>query len=195
MKKIDLNVYVDWIQDEIKLVAAILAEKGPRRFHRALALLCVLPLAVYLFVYAPAQKKLSTLAADLQTARTAAENAKTYKELKDLLAAPYAQLPLPKDRTDWLSDTVKEALRAEDIVPSRFMPPSEEEANNAVIQTIHITMSVKFSEMISFLARLEALQPAVYITSLEVAKQSSPAQIGRNEVSCSISTIIFMERY
>ena len=195
MKDIHINVYFQAIQDEIMLVASTVTAKGVNRFYRALVLAMVLPFAAYILLYAPARRKLSTLDADLQTARDTAKNAATYKEFKDRLAAAYVQLPLPNDRTEWLSDTVKEALHAEGIVPIRFMPPSEDESNNAVIQTINLTMVVKFSEMMLFLARLEAIRPAVYVTSLNITKKSSASEIGQNDVSCGISTIILTERY
>jgi len=194
MAKIDISRYVEMIQAEINIVSATFREKGANRFGRALALGLSLPCAAYLLAYAPANRKLSSLDSVLAMARTTAERADTYKELKDRLSAVYTQLPPPKDRGNWLSDTVKEALRSEGIVPTQFKPPQEEESSGVVVQNLSIVMSVKFAEMMSFLARLEATKPLVQVTSLDLSKKEEP-QLGRNDVNCSVSTIILTERY
>lgn len=193
----DINSYVVMIQDEIQLIASMLRDKGRERFGRTLILGVGLPAAAYFLFYGPAKKKFSDLDNRLQTAQTMAANADTYKSLKDNIERAYARLPLPKDRTNWLADTVKEALRAEEIVPSQFNPPVEKETNGIVEQSLTISMSTKFPELMGFLARLETIKPSVYVTSLEVAKKDPKEGeiIARNEVSCTISTIIFTERY
>jgi len=193
MQKPDFNRIVEKIQNEIKLVSSTLKDKGTNRFGRAILVALCVPLAAYQLVYAPSKKKLYNLDGEIKTAQTRAQNVDTYSELKTRLNMAYAQLPLPKDRANWLGDTVKEALRSQGIVASGFAPPTEEETNGVVVQDLNITMDVKFSDLMGFLARVEATKPMLLVTHLEMTKKVE--QIGRNEVTCGLRTIILTERF
>jgi len=192
MAKIDFSLLVDKIQDEIKLISATLKDKGSNRFSRTLITALAVPFGCYVLVYMPAQKRLSLVDGELRVARDAAKHADTYKDLKDRLNIAYAQLPLPKDRANFLSDTVREALRAEGIVATSVQPPNDVEVAGGVVQSLSITMRVRFPELMAFLARMESSKPLIHINSVDVAKKTE--QIGVNDVTCGLSTIILLER-
>ena len=192
MEKIDIGLYVELGQAEIKLVAATFRDRGANRFARALLLAVLVPGAVYYLLYSPARRKLANLGHELAVARIAATHSDTYKQLQERLSSAYAKLPLPKDRGAWISDTVKDALRAQEIVVSQFTPPTEEESGGNTIQTLSIKMTVQFAELMAFLARLEANKPVLRVTSLELGKKEQP---GSNDVGCGISTLILEEHY
>jgi hypothetical protein len=193
MAEIDFNRLVTKLQDEIKLISSTLKEKGSERFGRTLIAALGAPFACYFLVYAPAQKKLSLIDGELRVARETAKHADTYKDLKERLNLTYSQLPLPKDRANFLSETVKEALRAEGIVSTDFQPPNDTDVPGGVVQSLSITMRVKFPELMAFLARMEASKPLIHVNSLDVTKRTD--QIGTNDVICGLSTIILTERF
>jgi len=193
MAKIDFNRLVSKIQDEIRLVSATLKDKGSNRFGRALLVALGAPAVCYFLVYTPAQRKLDLIDGELKVARDAAKHADTYKDLKDKVNNTYSLLPLPKDRANFLSDAVKEALRAEVIVPTDFQPPNDTDVPGGVVQSLSITMRVKFPELMAFLARMETHKPLIHVNSLELKKNTG--QLGYNDVVCGVSTIILPGRF
>jgi Tfp pilus assembly protein PilO len=193
MANIDINHYVVLVQDEIKLVFSTLKDKGSERFGRALIIGLGLPVAVYMLVYGPADRKLSHLDNDLNAARNTAKYADSYKDLKDRLVYAYLQLPLPKDRKNFLTDSVKAALHSQKIVATEFRPPTDEESNGIVVQNLSITMNVKFSDLMAFLTQIDATKPMIHVSAVEIMKRAEP--IGRNDVTVGLSTIILTERY
>ncbi len=193
MAKIDFDHLISKIQYEIKLISATLKDKGSSRFNRTLITALAVPFGCYLLVYAPAQKRLSLVDGELRVARDTVRHAETYKELKDRLNIVYAQLPLPKDRANFLSDAVREALRAEGIVPTSVQPTNDADMPGGVVQSLSITMLVKFPELMAFLARMESSKPLIHINSMSIMKKTEP--IGFNDVTCSLSTIILPERF
>ncbi|MCX5793958.1 MAG: GspMb/PilO family protein [Elusimicrobia bacterium] len=193
MAKIDLNQIAGKVQDEIRLLSSTLKEKGSERFSRTLSIALVVPIVCYFMVYARARKRLNAVAGELAMARATATYLDTYKDLKSRLDYSYAMLPLPKDRANFLSDAVKEALRAEGIVATDFQPPSDVEVPGGVVQNLNIRMRVKFPELMAFLTRMESSKPVIYINNLDISKLSEP--IGLNDVSCGLSTIIPLERF
>ena len=193
MERIDFNRVVETIQDEIRSVFGTLKDKGANRFGRALALSLALPFAAYLLIYTPAMRKLAHLDDELSRARLMARQADDYNQVKNRLLVAYSKLPLPKDRANWLSDTVKEALRSENIVASQLPAPSEEDVHGIVTQNLSIGMNLKFSELMALLTRLEASKPLIHISRVELTKNSTP--LGNNTVNCVFSTVIFTERY
>jgi type II secretory pathway component PulM len=193
MTTIDLSRAVDKIQDEIKLITATLKDKGANRFGRTLFIALAVPYGAYYLLYTPAQKRLSQVDGELQVARSTAKHADNYKDLKSQLDTTYAQLPLTKDRANFLSDAVKEALRAEGIVPTSFNPPVEAELQGGTVQNLGIMMRVKFPELMAFLSRMETSKPMIHVNAVDIAKRSSP--IGVNEVNCGLSTIIMAQRF
>jgi Tfp pilus assembly protein PilO len=193
MANINLTAVVDKIQDEVKLITATLKDKGSNRFGRTFLIALALPAGAYFLVYGQAQKRMDAIAGELQVARNTAKHADTYKDLKDRLLTTYPQLPLPKDRADLLSDVVKEALRGESIVSLSFRPPTETEMPGGIVQNLSINIRVKFPELMAFLARVESHKPAIHVSNIELAKKDAP--MGTNEVNCTLSTIILMERH
>lgn len=193
MVKIDLNHVAGKIQDEIRTISSTIKDKGRERFSRALLVALAVPCAIYFGVYARARKQLAGVAGQLQVARDTAKHLDTYKDLKNRLDYSYALLPQPKDRANFLSETVKEALRSEGIVATDFQPPSDIDVPGGVIQNLNIKMRVKFPELMALLVRLEANKPLIYVNTLDIAKLNEP--IGLNEVSCGLSTVILTERF
>jgi hypothetical protein len=193
MANINLSAVVEKIQEEVKLISATMKDRGSNRFGRTFLIALALPAGSYFLVYSQSQKRLSAISGELQVARNTATHADTYKDLKDRLSTTYAQLPLPKDRANLLSDVVKEALRGEGIVPLNFNTPTETEMPGGIVQNLGITMRVKFPELMAFLSRVEGHKPAIHISSIDLTKKDTP--IGTNEVSCTLSTIILLERH
>ncbi|MFA6004135.1 MAG: type 4a pilus biogenesis protein PilO [Elusimicrobiota bacterium] len=193
MIQIDIGLWMGMVQDEIRLVSTTFREKGLKRFGRVLLVGAALIFASRFLVYSPASRKLSNLSQELAIAKTTADHSDRYKDIKNQLEFAYSQMPATQDRATWLSDAVKDALRAEGIVASQFMPPSEEEQNGVLSQSINVTVYAKFSEFMGFLHRLEKLKPLPVVTQIDLTKKSTP--MGRNEISCTISTLILTERY
>jgi hypothetical protein len=193
MTKIDFNRIIYKIQDEIRLVSATLKDKGGNRFGRALLVALAVPCGCYFLVYKPAHGRVLLVNGQLLVARNAAKHAEAYKDLQYRLDLAYSQLPSPSDRTNFLSDAVKEALRADGIVPISFQPPNDIEGPGGVVQSLSITMRVKFPDLMAFLARMETHKPLIHVNSLELKKNTG--QLGYNDVVCGVSTIILPGRF
>jgi hypothetical protein len=189
-----LRAFIETVVSEITLSLATIKEKGANRFARTLIVALAAPLAVHILLCSPAKRKLANLDGELKAAATMASNADTYKELKDRLSLVYSLLPLPAQRSDFLPDAIKEALRSENIIATQFNPPVESETEGILVQNISINIRARFPEMLAFIDRLENSRPLIHVSSLDIQKKGGTLP-GENEVTCTIGTVIFTERF
>ena len=69
-----------------------------------------------------------------------------------------------------------------------IVPPAETEQSGFVMQTLSVSIALKFSELISWLNRIEGNQPIMHVGNLEISKRDDP--LGSNSVTCEIGTMI-----
>ncbi|HAM36834.1 MAG TPA: hypothetical protein DEB40_13430 [Elusimicrobia bacterium] len=193
MIKINAWGLLDRVKDEFKLITATIQEKGVNRFGRVLILSMAVPFCVYKFIYLAADGKYGKLDKELSVAKTTSQYADSYKQLKSSLLAPYDELPPAQDRAKWLSDKVRDALRAEGLVATQLQPPQEEAGSGSIVQSLNVMIDVSFPELLAFVARLEESRPRIHVRFIELAKK--PHTLGRNEVTCIVSTVFITERY
>ena len=193
MDKDDFVKLGNQLVDEIMMVRSTMQDKGWQRFIRPLVLGGIFLFGSYYLLYAPPVKKLAKLDGKIRVAMTTAKYADQYKELKLRLMAAYALMPAPKDRNGFLYSAILDSLKAENIVADGLQPPNERESNGLLFQEITITMTVKFSELYAWMARVENLKPMVHISSLQLTKKADP--VGLNLVVCTLSTVIPKTRY
>lgn len=191
--KIDVAALLDGLRHEAALVVSTLREQGTARFARAIALAGFLVFAAYAGVYAPPGRAAERLESKIASARATAEHSGRYLELREQLSAAYARLPSQAQRDQWLSDAVRESIRAGDLVTEDFRPTREQELNGLVFQTAGVAMTLRFQEFYDWLLRIEGGERLLHLQSLElIRKQDRP---GYNTVSCEVSTIVPRKRY
>ncbi|HEX4048510.1 MAG TPA: hypothetical protein VH309_11775 [Elusimicrobiota bacterium] len=192
-QKIDLNVYVQAISDEVSIVVGTLKEKGGKRFGRALAGAGFLVFAAYAGIYMPPQKKSALLQAQIDKAKMLADYGAKFKDLRDQVNLAYAGLPSLNDREQWLSNSVRDSLLVGGLEPENFTPVQEKEVNGLIFQTSTVVLTLRFSEFYDWLLRVENAKPLMHMNSVQLSKKKS--QIGFNAATCDISTVIPKKRF
>lgn len=192
-QNIDLNPYVDLAKAELEMALATIREKGGKRFGKAFGIAGIMVFLAYAGVYAPPKKKSARLQSEIDAARTLSQYGTQYKDLRDRLAASYAQLPQVKDKDMFLSNAVIDSLKAEGLTPETFQPVREQELSGLVFQASNITMPVKFSEFYSWVARLESAKPLMHLQTADLTKK--PDMVGVNAVQAEIATVIPKKRF
>lgn len=192
-KEIDLNVYLNVVKAEFELLSTTIRDKGAKRFGKAFGMAGVFIAAAYFGIYQPPQKKISRLQKEIDTARAMSESGTAYQDLRLQLAGSYGSLPLLKDQQQWLSNAMIDSLRADGLTPEMFRPVVETEASGLIFQTSTVQLTIKFSDIYSWLLRLEGATPLMHVSNLEVAKKVD--MIGWNSVSASVMTAIPKKRF
>ncbi len=178
---------LEQVQSEGQLIANTLREKGSKRFERPIVVCLAVLLGSYYLLYLPPQRKAQGLQRRIDTARQLSQYTGAYKDLHSQLQAIYSQLPKTSDRTSFLTAAAVESLKAEGLTSDSIRPPDETTQSGLVYQRLTITAEVKFTELISWLARLEASKPFIHVNSLELAKSK---RLGYCTISVVLSTIV-----
>jgi type II secretory pathway component PulM len=189
----NLDVYIAAIGDEISIVVATLREKGTKRFGRALAAAGIVVVGAYVCIYMPPQKKSARLQSEIDKAKMMADYGMKYKDLRDQVNIAYAGLPALADRSQWLSNSVRDSLLVGGLEPEDFTPVKELEVNGLVFQTSSVSLTLHFAEFFDWLLRVENAKPLMHMNSVEMNKKSE--RIGFNVVSCDIATVIPKKRF
>jgi hypothetical protein len=178
-------------QREARTVFSTLREKGRERFGRTLLIALALVGGSYKGLYLPAQNKLSMLAQTITSAKTLSENADSYRLLREKLEAGYVQLPAQKDKDQFLMNAVLETLRAEGLMSESLRPPDQVNGELLSSQQTMVNAQLKFTEVLSWLARLEASQPHLHV--LELALDKKKDKIGYCDVRVGVGTAVVIE--
>ena len=192
MPKIDFAKLAAFVQSEANLVVGAVREKGGRYFQRPFAVAGAIIGVSYLVYLQPISRQ-AHIEAALNAAKATEQYNDQYKDIHDTLYSLYRQLPLIKDRDQFLFNALIDSLKEENIVSDSLKPPSEDENATLIYQTVTMTSRLKFSEFISWLSRIESAKPTLRVVHFDLSKQVD--QIGQNNVSCSIVTIIPKVRY
>ncbi|MBI3553310.1 MAG: hypothetical protein HY077_12515 [Elusimicrobia bacterium] len=191
MAKLNAEQFAQFIrgsQEELGVVFSTLREKGTNRFGRTLAVGFIGAFFSFHFVYQPPMKKLAGLNKRISAARATAQYADQFKDLRDRLNLFYAKLPPVSSRDRWLTETVLETMKAENMISESIMPPDEQVQAGFVFQRLNVSVQLKFSELIPWLNRVEGNKPMLHIGALDLGKRDEP--LGVNGISCEIGTVI-----
>lgn len=181
------------VKQEVEVVVATFKEKGAERFARPLAGALIAILAGHQVLYKPSQKKLARVTGTVRAAEATSKYADEYVSVRDAVRAAHSKLPGPRDKDTFLFEKVREALNAENLVTGTLAPPSSIEHAGLARQTMTLTLELKFQQLVSFLARLEAIKPAIVLTSLDLNRSQSQG-IGYNRVTLEVTTVIPLRR-
>lgn len=193
MTKIDFSRIAEDLQEEALLVSNTLREKGAQHFMRPLVVVGFVLYASYAFVYLRPVKKLRQLDVQLAAAKATAQYAQTYKSYQDRLLELYPELPLFKDRDQWLFNSLIDSMKAENIVSDSLRPPVEDETGGLIYQSVGMNSTLKYSEFLSWLSRIEGAKPMLHVSAINISKKTD--SLGQNQVSCMISTVIPKNRF
>ncbi len=191
MAKFDAETFAKLLQkaqQEVSMVVSTLKDRGRERFTRTFGIGALAIFFSYWFVYLPPGKKLLGLQRKIDAAKAAATYADQFKDLRDRLNILYGQLPPVTGRDRWLTNAVLDSMKAENIMSDSIVPPAEDEENGFVMQRITVTIQLKFSDLISWLNRIEGTKPLLHIGSVSMTKKDEP--LGANGVNVEIGTVI-----
>lgn len=191
MKPPDFNRIIEFLQSELSFVQMTFKDKGWQRFLRPLLITGILIGVSYQFVYAPPVAKLAGLDKKLVMARATSQYADRYKDLRGRLNAVYAVLP--SQGGQGLAAVVVDSLKAQGIMADALQPPTEVELAGMMFQSVSVTMTVTFSELASWILRIEASKPLLHISKVEVRKKDMP--IGSLEATCLVMVVLPKVRY
>ena len=192
-QNIDLNVYLNAVKAEGELVLNTIRQRGAKRFGKAFGMAGVMIAAAYFGVYKPPQDKISRLEAQIEAARAMSQSSAAYKDVRNQLAGSYGSLPLLKDQSQWLSNAMIDSLRADSLTPEMFRPVMENEVSGLIFQTSTVQLTTGFSNVYTWLMRLEGATPLMHVSNLEITKKQD--MIGQNVVSASVMTAIPKKRF
>jgi hypothetical protein len=190
---VDFSAYTKVLKAEVDLITSTMRDKGAKRFGKAFGIAGAFVFAAYTFIYKPPQAKIAALGRQIEAAQAMSASGQRYRELRDMLAGSYGNLPFLKDQAQWLSNAMIDSLRADGLTPESFKPVVETEQSGLIFQTSSVVMSLKFNDVYVWLLRLESAKPLMHISMLEVNKK--PDIIGVNQVSCSVMTAIPKKRF
>jgi type II secretory pathway component PulM len=191
--KIDPNVFVAAVSEEINIVLGTLKEKGAERFGRALGGAVFLVFAAYVGIYMPPQQKSARLQAQIDRAKQMADYGSQYKDIRDQLNGAYNGLPALNDREQWLSNSVRDSLLVGGLEPENFTPVKENELNGLVFQISSVALTLRFSEFYDWVLRIENAKPLMHMNSVDLVKKGD--RIGFNAATCDIATVIPKKRF
>jgi len=174
-------------QSEAHLVANTLREKGTKRFERPLILAVAVVFGAYYLLYLPPQRKTAGLQSRIDEAKSLSQYTGAYKDIRTQLDSIYAQLPKPSEANGFLTQAVIESMRAEGLTSDSIHPPDVSNDSGLIVQKLTISAEVKFTDLISWLARLEASRPFIHVFSLQVDKSR---RVGYCTISVGLSTLI-----
>lgn len=189
--KIDPKVVINDIRREVGVVVVTLAEKGLRRFGRALGLAGFFAFAAYFGVYTSVRKKAARLQKEIDKAKILAEYAVQFKALRDQLSAAYAVLP--NDREQWLSTAVRDSMIVGGFETESFGSVREQEQAGLIFQASSVSLTLSFAQFYGWLLRLENSRPIMHLQSVDLLKKKD--RIGENKVICEIATVIAKKRF
>lgn len=192
-KGIDPQVYLNLAKAEADLVIATLRHKGAKVFGKAFGIAGIMIAVAYFGVYKPPQDKISRLTAQIAAAKAMSESGAAYQDLRMQLNGSYGTLPQMTDQKQWLSNAMIDSLRADSLTPESFLPVVETENSGIIFQTSSVQLAVKFSEVYSWLQRLEGATPLMHVSSIELVKK--PETIGINRVAATVMTAIPKKRF
>ena len=192
-KGIDPQVYLNLAKAEADLVIATLRHKGAKVFGKAFGMAGIMIALAYFGIYAPPQNKISRLTAQIAAAKAMSESGAAYQDLRLQLNGSYGTLPQMSDQKQWLSNAMIDSLRADSLTPESFLPVVETENSGIIFQTSSVQLAVKFSDLYSWLQRLESATPLMHVSSIELVKK--PESIGYNRVAASVMTAIPKKRF
>mgnify|MGYP001564275331 CR=1 FL=1 len=175
------------MRNELQLVANTLKDKGARRFQRPLIIGAAIIFGAYYLLYLPPQKKLNGLQRKIESAKAASASTEAFKGAREQLLKTYAAMPTINDKDRFLTQAVVETLRAESLTSDSIHPPEENSESSLHYQKITVALQLRFSEMLGWLARLEASKPFLHISSLDLRKSK---RLGYCDVQAGISTIV-----
>lgn len=191
MAKIDFARLLEKAQSEFSFVNTTIKDKGSKRFGRPLVISGLVIFLCYWFIYKPPGEKIAGLQKKIDTAKATAQYADQFKQIRQRLLIIYSRLPGPE--SPGISELIVESLKAEGIIPDSLQPPVESEISGLRVQTVNVTMTVKFSELMAWLLRLENSKPALHLQNIELRKKANP--IGKNDVTCTLVTALPKVRY
>jgi type II secretory pathway component PulM len=192
-EKIDPQVVIALVKSEVEIMVSTIRDKGGKRFGKAFGFAGVMVALAYFGLYSPPQKKIGRLQREIDKAKAMSEAGGQYKDIRDQLAAAYAQVPQMKDREQWLSNAMIDSLRADNLTPDSFKPVSENELSGLIFQSSTVQLTIKFEQFYDWLMRLEGARPLMHVASFDVQKK--PEALGWNGVTCEVTTVIPKRRF
>lgn len=192
--KIDAQAFqrfVDQAQDEFRVMASTLREKGSQRFQRTLACALVMILGAYVGVYLPPVKRTRLLQEEIDRAKTLAKHADAYKAAREQLRAAYLVMPPIGSKEQWLQEKVIEAMRAENIVSDSILPPDVKPTFGLEYHRIGFSAQMRFPQLVGWLNRVETSTTVIHVDQLQLDKIAGPnTEIGVNSVRLNATTVV-----
>ena len=176
------------MRQEMEHIVSIVEERGIHRFARPIILGVLAVYFCYYFLYVPPGKKAATLSRRIAAAKATAQYVDTYKTLHERLLAVYAELPLAKNKDQWLTNTVIDSMKAQSIIADSIQPPEEIEQSGFIFQKVVVNVQLGFHDAVSWLEHLEKVRPMLQVSSFVMTKRAEP--LGTNAVECAISTLV-----
>lgn len=177
-----------WWAQALGDLAQGLREKGPRHFSRLLAVCAVILFAVYRFVYLWPAGRLQAVQAGLREARAAARYTERYNDLRARLDGFNSTLPVGKDKEHWLSEAVRDAMKAEGILFTSLSPVTQKAQGSFVVLSLTVGCRASYKQLGSWIDRLERSKTLLHVSQLDLSKDR--AEMGSNQVSLTVSTVI-----
>jgi hypothetical protein len=188
MNAADLNRWIVAFQGAVLSAKDSISDKGLKYFLRPIALGMAAAFAAYNFVYKLSATSLVSTTQDLDAARATEKYAGTYKELQDKIVHFQNRFPKGKAPEVWLTDSIRESLRREEIEATSFSPPQAETHDGFRFVTVNVRGTVSYKQIAAWIVDLEKEGAVLHIKSLNLSKDF--ANQGKNSVDISVAMVV-----
>lgn len=173
--------------EEVTFVVGSIRARGIKHYAKAVALGIAMVFVSKKFVYQSAQDKMGAIGSQLDAARATAQYADTYKELDQNLRTYATRLPPALKPEIWFFDTVRDSMKAEGLVALSISPVAVRDSKEFKYLSITLSFSARYSELGSWIARVEGSRKLLHVVSLSAVKGKD---IGVNDVQAVVSTLV-----
>ncbi|OGR86324.1 MAG: hypothetical protein A3J74_11445 [Elusimicrobia bacterium RIFCSPHIGHO2_02_FULL_57_9] len=191
--KINLQKVAAWLRalgNQARVALSTIKERGAKHFSRCFILGAIAVFACYSLLYVPTRSKLALLEKETERARAKVGYVDQYEDLYGRLSRLYSFLPDSTKRNAWLINTLIQSMKAEGVSSEAIPMPMEEEKADLVFQKVSVPATLKFSQLVPWLDRLNSTKPMIHVFSLSLEKKED--RPGDNKIIFGISTIIPM---
>lgn len=185
--KLDINKIISFFKDSVSDLQSIYAEKGIEPFKKPLAVSIPVFLAVYFGFYSPSGTKLMMARDELARYELLSPFYTDYIGYKNAAAQYKKNLPLYKDKDEWLDYIIRTNSQKNGITPDTISSQTESELTGGfVLATREVTIRADYDTIGKLIADIENSPIFVKITEFDLKKDS---ELGVVSAQFKISTV------
>lgn len=176
-----------YFTDMIADILVIYGEKGFAPFKRPLTIAAPSLLLLYVAVYSPMSGKLSSTERKIRSMSDIAQYAEQYEGSKMRIRGLQRNLPLFKDKAEWLSYLINDSARKVGVPINAISAQREGDMGSYLVVSREVSTKTTYNKLGEWMAAIENSPIFVRITEFNMAKDN--ADPGMIKVTVVVSTV------